>query len=72
MKFVVLSTQIKDWLKNVKPRIGKSSAFIFHDFGVGLEGLGLSLSVPLASCLEGGFREDFEEGPDGKPVLPSR
>ena len=44
---------------------------MFHDFGVDLEGLGLSLSIPLASCLEGGFREDFEEGPDGKQVLPS-
>ena len=55
MKFVVLSTKIKDWLRNVKPRIGKSLAFIFHDFDVGLEGLGLSLGVPVASCLEVGF-----------------
>ena len=55
IKFVVLSTKIKDRLKNVKPRIGKSLAFIFHDFGVGLEGLGLSLGVSVASCLEVGF-----------------
>ena len=55
MKFVVLSTKIKDLLKNAKPKIGQSLAFIFHDFGVGLEGLGLSLGVPVASCLEAGF-----------------
>ena len=68
MKFVVLSTKIKDRLKNVKLRIGKSSAFIFHDFGVGLEGLGLCLGLPVASCLEAGFLEDSEEGPGGKQV----
>ena len=72
MKFGVLSTKIKDWLKNVEPRIGRSGASIFHDFGIDLEGLGLSLSIPLASCLKGVFREDFEEGLDGKQVLPSR
>ena len=68
MKFVVLLTKIKDWLKNAKPRIGKSRAFIFHDFWVGLESLGLSLGVPVASCLEVGFWEDSEEGLGGKQV----
>ena len=52
MKFVVLSTKIKDRLKNVKLRIAESLASVFHDFGIGLEGLGLSMGVPVASCLE--------------------
>ena len=55
MKFVVLSTKIKDRLKNIKPMIGKSSTFIFYDFEVCLEGLGRSLGVSVASCLEVGF-----------------
>ena len=70
MKFIVLSSEIKDLVKNVRIEIGRSWGSIFHEFTIALEGLGLSLSVPLASCLEAGFREDFEEGPDGKPLLP--
>ena len=48
--------------------IGRFGGSIFHEFRVALEGLGLPLNVIVASCLEVGFREDFEEDPELRPL----
>jgi hypothetical protein len=55
MKFIVLSSEIKDWVKNVRIEIGRSGGSIFHKFRVALEGLGLPLDVVVTSCPEVGF-----------------